>query len=312
VRSSQKSLAYTLLLLVTLVWGTTFPLVKATLRDATPLAFNLARMTLAFLILCAVNFRTLRHLTRRNLAFGAVAGIFLALGYQFQTAGLARISATKSAFLTGLVVVIVPILSLIPGATPAGSRKPHAGAFAGAAIAFAGLILLTTPAGSGTALLSGMHFGELLTLACALSFAAHLLTLNRAAATVSARQLGTLQIGFCALTMVITLPLGGTAHLHLTPRLAITLAVTAVFATAFAFTIQSWAQQRIPASHTALTFTMEPVFAWLFSLLFLGEHLSPRALGGAGLILAGILFAELSSLRPTSRSGRAILPSAEL
>jgi drug/metabolite transporter (DMT)-like permease len=76
-------------------------------------------------------------------------------------------------------------------------------------------------------------------------------------------------------------------------------------ATAAAFTIQSWAQQHLPASHTALIFTLEPVFAWLTSLLFFGERLGLRAMLGAGLILAGILLAEL---RPTSRAGSGLLP----
>ena len=85
------------------------------------------------------------------------------------------------------------------------------------------------------------------------------------------------------------------------------LGVTAVLATAAAFTIQSWAQQYLPASHTALIFTLEPVFAWLTSLLFFGEQLGRRAMLGAGLILAGILLAEL---RPTSRGKSQLLPIA--
>jgi drug/metabolite transporter (DMT)-like permease len=92
--------------------------------------------------------------------------------------------------------------------------------------------------------------------------------------------------------MLLTLPLGGSPTLHPTPILWIALAVTAVLATAAAFTIQSWAQQHLPASHTALLFTLEPVFAWLTSLFFFGERLGTRALVGAALILGGILLAE--------------------
>lgn len=311
----SKLLPYTLLLLVTLVWGTTFPLVKAALRDTTPLTFNLVRMALAALVLLAVNARSLRALSASELRFGGLAGALLGLGYQFQTAGLARTSASRSAFLTGLVVVLVPLLSLVPGAAPSGARRPSFTAFAGAALAFAGLILLTSPPASANhpvGLFAGIGRGEALTLACAVAFATHLLTLAHAAQRMSARRLGTLQIAFCALTMAVTLPLGGRPSLHLTPVLAIALAVTALFATAAAFTIQSWAQQHLPASHTALIFTMEPVFAWLFSLLFLGERLSPRALGGAALILAGILLAEFPFAGPTSPERQVILPSAEI
>jgi drug/metabolite transporter (DMT)-like permease len=139
------------------------------------------------------------------------------------------------------------------------------------------------------------------------AFAAHLLVLARAAPVVSARRLGTLQIGFAAVVMLVTLPLGGRWVFHSSRMLWIALAVTALLATAAAFTIQSWAQQHLPASHTALIFTLEPVFAWLTSLLFFGEQLGRRAMLGAGLILAGIILAEL---RPTSRGKEQLLPIA--
>jgi drug/metabolite transporter (DMT)-like permease len=304
---SRSLIAHLLLLAVVLVWGTTFSLVKSALAHTTPLLFNLLRMALAFVALVAVNAPSLRGITRHELRLGALTGLFLALGYQLQTAGLARTTPTKSAFLTGLVVVIVPLLSAIPGVSPAGTLKPTLDTWLGALLAFAGLLLLTTPAGSGAALFSGLGLGEWLSLACAFAYAGHLLMLARAAPQVSARRLGTLQIGFAALIMLITLPLGGRPMLHSAPILWITLGVTALLATAAAFTIQSWAQQHLPASHTALIFTLEPVFAWLTSLLFFGEHLGTRAMLGAGLILAGILLAEL---RPTSRPGAGLLPLA--
>ncbi len=294
-----------------LVWGVTFSLVKSALTATTPLMFNLARMTLAFAVLAAVNWRSLRRLSRTDLKLGAAAGLFLGLGYQFQTTGLKFTTASKAAFLTGLVVVIVPLLSAIPGVALPGSLKPTFDTYAGAVLAFAGLVLLTTPPGegldSGRALLAGIGLGEWLCLGCAVAFAAHLLMLARAAPRVSARRLATLQIGFAAVVLLVTLPLGGRPFFHGTAMLWIALGVTAVLATAAAFTIQSWAQQHLPASHTALIFTLEPVFAWLTSLLFFGEQLGRRAMLGAGLILAGILLAEL---RPTSRGKSQLLPIA--
>lgn len=295
---SRVAIAYLLLLSVVLVWGTTFSLVKAALHDATPLIFNLVRMIIAFMVLVIANWTALQDLNRTEVKLGAVAGIFLGLGYQFQTSGLNHTTASKAAFITGLVVVIVPLLSELPGASPPGADKPSLDTYAGALLAFGGLVLLTIPAGSHAALLSGIGLGEWLCLACAITFAAHLLTLSRAAPVVSARKLGTLQIGFAALFMLITAPLGGHSRFHSTPILWLALIITALFATAAAFTIQSWAQQHLPASHTALIFTLEPVFAWLTALLFFGEQLGPRALIGAALILMGILLAEL---RPTSR-----------
>lgn len=292
-RSSPTVTAHVLLLGVVLVWGTTFPIVKAALQDCPPLLFNFLRMTLATVALVTVNFKAIRQTNRRELLYTTAAGIFLGLGYQFQTAGLARTTPTKSAFITGLVVVIVPLLTLLPGVRPPGAKSTRPPAFAGALIAFVGLILLTTPAGSSASILGGFHLGEVLTLACAVAFAAHLLTVAHAAKFTRARTLGTLQIAVATVLMLVTLPMGGTPYLHITPRLLVALAITGLLATAAAFTIQSWAQQHLSATHTALIFTLEPVFAWITSLLFLSERLSPRALSGAGLILGGILLSEL-------------------
>lgn len=309
----RRLLPYFALIFITLIWGTTFPLVKAALVGTSPLMFNLLRMVLASAVLLVLNWPLVRSASRRDLRLGALTGVCLALGYQFQTAGLARTTASKSAFITGLVVVLVPLLSVVPRFR--AGAKPGAWAFAGAAVAFCGLILLTAEPGAG--LLSGFGLGEALSLLCAIAFAAHLLVIARAAGTMPARRLGTLQICFCAITMLVTLPVGGSPRVHSEPILWIALGVTAIFATALAFTVQSWAQGHIPASHAALLFTLEPVFAWLFSLTFLGEHLSPRALAGAGLILLGILVAELipalgGGTGTTGPENRAILPSAEL
>lgn len=298
-------LAHILLIAVTLVWGTTFPLVKAALRDVSPLLFNLLRMAFASALLVAANWTALKGLTRAQVKLCALAGVVLALGYELQTVGLTRTTPSKSAFLTGLVVVLVPLLSTLPGVRARDTPRPHAVAFAGALLAFFGIVLLTGEPGAGAALLSGMRLGEWLTLGCAVAFAFHLLVLARAATVVSARALGTLQILFSTLTMLALLPLQPHLKLHWTATVLAALAVTAVLATAAAFTIQSWAQQHLPASHTALIFTLEPVFAWLTSLIFLGERLGPRALTGAGLILGGILLAELG---PTAVRQAGILP----
>jgi drug/metabolite transporter (DMT)-like permease len=132
-------------------------------------------------------------------------------------------------------------------------------------------------------------------LACAIAFAGHLLALAHTSHRVPTGQLATLQIGVAALIMAITLPLGGRPHLSITPRLAVALVVTSLLATAAAFTIQSWSQQHLPPTHTAILLTLEPVFACLTSYVVLHEHLGTRSLVGAVLILLGIAFTELLS-----------------
>ena len=293
-RLSPSTLAHILLLGVVAVWGATFVLIKDALDDASPLLFNLLRMTLAAIALALVNRRHLRQIPRSTLIAGAIVGFFLAAGYQFQTAGLARTTAAKSAFITGLVVVFVPLLTAIPALRPSGTHAPRWTALLGAILAFIGLLFLTNPPGTTAAnIFTSIGIGDLLTLICALAFAGHLLSLAHTSSRIPIPQLSTLQVAFAALVMLLTLPLGGRLYLHLTPRLITALAITSLLATAAAFTIQSWAQQHLPATHTALLLTLEPVFAWLISFLFLHERLSQRSLAGAALILTGILITEL-------------------
>ena len=279
-----------LLLATALLWGLTFSLVKAALRDVSPLLFNLVRFTLATLVLAAVNRKDLRYLTRDQLRAGALTGLFLALGYQFQTLGLAYTTASNSAFVTGLVVVIVPVLTLLPAIRPAGVPIPKPGILASSLLAFCGLLLLTVLSGLG---FSRVRPCGVLTLICAISFACHLLSLARAARSLAPGALATVQVAFATLIMLLMEPLERQAHLQVTLRLVLTLLICAVFATAAAFTVQSYAQRHLPPTQTVLILILEPVFCALPSVVFLHESVTARAVLGARRILAGILLTEL-------------------
>jgi drug/metabolite transporter (DMT)-like permease len=307
----MKLRAYLLMLAVVAVWGSTFVVVKAALADASPAAFNLVRMTLAFAVLAVVYRRHWRRIDRGQIAAGAVVGLCLALGYQFQTIGLARTTPSKSAFITGLLVVLVPFLSLIPGLRTPHARPPRWNAIAGAAAAFAGIVLLTAPAANSardgsflSSLLAQLpdpatiNLGDILTLGCAVGFALHCIALSHVSPRIGFQALALLQVGFCALFMALSLPLVEQPHIHWTPRLVAALLAAAVLATAAAFSVQSWVQSILPPTHTALILTMEPVFAWLTSFLVMGERLGLRPAVGAALILAGIVFTEIVRAPP--------------
>ena len=147
---SRSLRAHILLIAVVAIWGSTFVVVKAALADVSPLLFNLLRMTLAFVCLALFYRGHFGRMNRRSLVAGAVVGFCLAMGYQFQTAGLRLTTPSKSAFITGMVVVLVPMLSAIPGLRPRGARVPHWNAWLGALVAFTGIVLLTIPAGAGS------------------------------------------------------------------------------------------------------------------------------------------------------------------
>lgn len=299
--------AHLLLLAVVFVWGATFVLVKDALSDISPLLFNLLRMALATVCLALLYGKHLVRLNRRTVLSGALVGLFLAMGYQFQTAGLRLTTPSKSAFITGLVVVIVPLLLVIPKLRPSGSHAPGWNAYLGAILAFLGILLLTTPAHSGFDFRS-MNFGDLLTLGCSLGFSFHMLALAHFSPRIRFEQLAVLQVGFAALFMAISMPIFEKPYIHWSLRVVVALAIAAVLATAAAFTIQSWAQQYLPATHTALLLTMEPVFAWITSFLVLGERLGLRSGAGALLILAGIGITELLPSRIQATAHEAAPP----
>jgi drug/metabolite transporter (DMT)-like permease len=230
----MKLRAYLLMLFVVAVWGSTFVLIKGALADATPAAFNLVRMTLAFLVLAAAYHRSWRGIRRWQIASGALVGLCLAVGYQFQTTGLARTTPSKSAFITGLVVVLVPLFSIFPGLRTPGARPPRWNAFLGAALAFAGILLLTAPAATDARSqpprwaslpascpnLSSINVGDLLTFGCAIGFAFHCIALSHVSPRIGYRPLAILQVGFCAIFMAISLPFIEHPHITWTPRLA--------------------------------------------------------------------------------------------
>ena len=297
----MKLRAYILMTLVVAVWGSTFVVVKGALSDATPVAFNLIRMTLAFVLLAVGYHRAWRTIRKSHIAAGAVVGLCLAAGYQFQTIGLVRTTPSKSAFITGLVVVLVPLFSIPPGLRPPGARAPRWNAFAGAALAFAGIVLITAPpaagaSGSVAAFLpdfSSINLGDVLTLGCAISFAFHCIALGHTSPRVPFRSLAILQVGFCALFMAASLPMIEHPRVHVTGRLVFALIVAAALATAAAFSIQSWAQSILPTTPMALILALEPVFAWITSFVVTGERLAMVPAIGAILILIGIALTEL-------------------
>jgi drug/metabolite transporter (DMT)-like permease len=287
--------AYLLMTLVVATWGTTFVVVKAALADASPGTFNLARMFFAFLVLFAAYPNQLKSLRPKQILAGAIVGLCLALGYQFQTIGLARTTPSKSAFITGLVVVLVPLFTAIPFLRLPGARSLRWNAWLGATLAFLGIIFLTAPAAASGIIpnFSSINLGDLLTLGCAIGFTFHCLALGHVSPRIGFRPLAILQVGFCALFMAASLPFLEHPTFHLTLRLAIALSVSAILSTAIAFSVQSWAQTILPPTHTALIMTLEPVFAWITAYLFIGERFGTRQLSGALLILAGICLTEL-------------------
>ncbi len=300
MRTERTSLGADLALLaVAAVWGLTFTAVQRALDSATPFAFLAARFLIAAATLALVFPRRAFRLTRRTVAVGVLIGVWLTAGYSLQTVGLLFTTASNSAFITGLSVVLTPLLSI------AVSRgRPHSTSLGAVLLAAGGLYALTSPDAGG------LNRGDALTLGCALAFALHIVTTERVArhhdpVPLALAQIVTTALACSALGAFLEKP-----RLALAPWTVGALAVTGVLATAVAFAVQMWAQRRTSATHVAVIFAAEPLFAALFAWLIQGQVLGLRGALGGALIVAGIVIAQVGAAgrpatddNPSSRTG---------
>lgn len=286
---SRSLKAHILLVLITLIWGATFVVIKYALADISPLLFNAVRMLLAASCLGVLYWKRMLKMNGVIFRAGLLVGVFLWAGYEFQTTGLRLTTPSKSGFITGISVVLVPLFMAL-----FWKRKVNHWTLLGVVAAFFGLALMTIPAGArGAADWSNVNSGDILTLACAVAFAFQIIFLGNATQKHPFEQISFLQTAVAAVLMFATIPLAEKAHVVWSSRVVWAIVTTGVLGTALAFTVQAWAQQFTPATHTALIFSLEPVFAWLTSYLVLHERLGFRPAAGAVLILAGVLLSEV-------------------
>jgi len=270
----------------TLIWGSTFVLVQSALKDISPVLFLAIRFTIAALALVLLFRGRARYRPTRG---GLIAGGCLFAGYLFQTVGLQFTTASKSAFITGLAIPLVPLLTSLVYLT-----RPRIFEMAGVLFATAGMGLMTL---QGDSLRIGR--GDLLTFFCAVAFAAHIITLGHYSGRISFESLSFMQVAAAGVLSLSSFWWVEKPVMHLTPVVWIALATTGLLATALAFTVQAWAQQHTTPTRTALIYSLEPVVAWFTSFWVMGELLSRRAALGAALILTGILLVELKRVHST-------------
>jgi drug/metabolite transporter (DMT)-like permease len=267
---------------VTLVWGSTFVVVKTALGGASPFEFVALRFAIAFIALAVIFYRRIFRLSGAELRAGALIGVFLFLGYGFQTLGLQFSTAARAGFVTGLSVLIVP-----PFAYLALRHRVGRGVVAGIALAAVGMYLLSFD-GPIT-----VGVGDVLVFCCAVAFAAHIVSISVYAPRFDPIRLAIVQTGFVAVlasvvAVVSERPLGA-------PSSAAWIAAgyTGIVGTAAVLGVQTSVQRFTSPAHAALIFSLEPVFAALFAYIVVGETLGPAGWLGGALILGGMLVAEL-------------------
>jgi drug/metabolite transporter (DMT)-like permease len=263
------------------VWGLTFAMVQDAIERLPAMAFLGYRFTAAALIVAVIFQRPLRQLSADGWRAALLMGVFLTAGYVFQTLGLEHTTASNAGFITGLFVVFTPLLAALVLRQRIGPA-----AWTAALCSALGLYLL-----SGT---HGFRLrGDGLEVLCALAFSAHIIVTSRAARAHHPGALLVVQLAVCGLFCLVVAGAGGDLEAPRGATVWSALIVTALFASAVGFFVQTYAQRYALPERTALILASEPAFAGLFGWLLAGDHLSLVAWTGAFLIMAAIVAVEV-------------------
>ena len=266
---------------VAAVWGATFVMVKDAVERYPLYGFLGLRFAIAVLAFAVLFPRAFARFDRGAVRVGLLAGFMLTLGYVFQTWGLQDTTASKAAFITGMFVIITPVMQAVLLRHP-----PRLLTAIGAVIAFVGLWFLSD-AGTG-----GWTVGDTRVLLCAFAYSAHMIVLGSLGrkhdvGALTMMQLITVAVACGAISLATERP-----GLPPDGGVWIALVVTGVLASAVAFGVQTLAQRYISPAKTALVLILEPVFGGLFGWL-VGEAIGVGGLVGAALILTGMILAEV-------------------
>jgi drug/metabolite transporter (DMT)-like permease len=266
-----------------LLWGTTFVVVKEALGHGDPFTFLALRFGVGAVVLSVLAGRQL--FSPSHLRRGVVLGVFLFAGFAFQTVGLTQTTPSRSAFITGLYVLLVPVVMLA-----LFRRVPRVSSLVGVVLSAMGLYYLTGAEVGGETLSSG----DWLTLACAVAYAFHIAFTDRYAPKQGVNALVAVQLWVVSLLSAACLPFVK-VHVEWTSGFLGAVAFCGVFASAVGIGVQTWAQARTTAVRAAIIYSLEPLIAGAFSVVLGYEKLGVREWVGGSLIVLGVMVSELGS-----------------
>ncbi|NHJ83887.1 MAG: DMT family transporter [Asgard group archaeon] len=289
----QRLLADFGLLLITLIWGSSFVMVDKAVAVVNVFIFLAFRFSIAFVLLLLIfAYRFIKFgIEWKEIWRGVLVGLFLFIGYSFQTFGLQLgTDPGKAAFITGLSVVLVPIFSAL-----LLKKTPHKLSWLGILIAVIGLGLLSIV---NLQLDFAAIKGDLLVLVCAFGFAFQIIFIDRSIEKIHFSTLATSQIGTTAILSWIASAIFwddnfSFTHSYFTNQVIFALLFTGTLVTAFILSVQSYIQKKTSPTHVAIIFATEPVFGAIFAVILVHEHFLPRQWGGCVLILAAMIFQQL-------------------
>ena len=288
-----------MLLLVTFFWGVTFPVVKFALQFSSPDTFLALRFLIASAVMGLFLRRGRKSLNRITVLHGIMAGFLLFLGYYFQTVGLDYTSAAASGVITGVYVIILPVLSYVY----LSSRISRVDILA-SLIAFSGLILMSISSGThGTTLL-----GNLLTLICGIAYAFQIIYVSKHSSKLDSSAFTFYQLAFVTVFSALTIPIspGGIGTVNTDVVLAALF--TALVGSVFGYYVSTVALIYVDASAAGIIFVGEPIFAALSSVVLVHEVLSRVVIAGAILMVIAMFLTTVDKyLREHKRRGKSAL-----
>jgi len=276
----QRLLAESALVFTTLVWGCGFAIVKNTLNELSPMWFATLRFSVAAILMAPIFLKRMKKYTKNDFKMGLLAGILLFLANSAQIIGAQWTTAGKSAFLTSVYIVMVPFLSII-----FFKNKVNIYNFFAAAMCMFGVGLLTLERGFS------INAGDIFTLACAFLFALHIMILSHAkdADAICVTYLQMLVTAVLSLMCAVTFE-GNFPSMNMDIVLAVSY--LGIFGNMLAFTLQTFAQKHLSASHASLFLSLEAVFGALISAVALKEQIDLKMLIGCALILLAVVSSE--------------------
>lgn len=270
------------LVFVTIIWGGTFAVIKTGLEDATPLILLAIRFATAFLLFTALYFRKFRYFGRRTIINGIILGIFMFVGYAAQTVGLAYTTASRAGFITFTFALFVPFLQIW-----FLKKRPLLGNIVGLIIVFTGLWIISKPTGGP------FNIGDLIMLIAAVAYAFFIIFMDIINKKESPELMTSIQFLTTALLSFLASLFLEVPRLNITTSFLLSIAYLVLLGTVFSLYMMNLYQKDTTPMRAVLIYSLEPVFGVVFAIILLGESFSGREIGGALLILAGVLISEL-------------------
>lgn len=289
---TTRSRAEAALLATTVIWGGTFAIVKIGMRDVSPMLLIAIRFLLGSLILLALFGRRIVPITGSAILKGTILASFLFIGFVTQNIGLTITTASKSAFITGMMVVFVPLLQVV-----IEKRPPRLGNVLGVAIVTLGLWFLTSPTGES------FNVGDALTMLCAVVFAVYIVYLDVVSKEMTTEQLLVIQLVATGLMAAVATALFETPRFVPSTSAIMSLAYLTLLATVVTTYVQTRYQKETTPTRAVVIFSIEPVIATAIAYVLLGETLGALGALGGALIIAGVIVSEFADSIPFLRRG---------